>query len=103
MFPAKIPLLHWHTRQTSQSIVKTERTLGGLPRSGESTDRAAYPLEAESPDAVGRQLLDVFEGDLHQAVGLRSSRRPVLVTLHERVGQSIPGASCARKESDGEA
>lgn len=41
-----------------------------------------YLVEGESTDAVSGQLHSVQHGDLDHPIGLGSSRRPVLVTLH---------------------
>lgn len=41
-----------------------------------------YLVEGEGTDAVSGQLHSVQHGDLDHPIGLCSSRRPVLVTLH---------------------
>lgn len=46
-----------------------------------------YLVESEGSDAVGGQLHGVQHGDLDHPVGLGSSRRPVLVTLHLAEGE----------------
>lgn len=43
---------------------------------------AQYLVEGERSDTVSGQLDGVQHGDLDHPIGLRSSRRPVLVTLH---------------------
>lgn len=41
-----------------------------------------YLVEGECADTVSGQLHSVQHGDLDHSIGLCSSRRPVLVTLH---------------------
>lgn len=59
------------------------RDMSGLPTA------PAYFIKCKCPDAVRGQLHRVQQRDLDEAVGLRASGRPVLVTFHLRTEMKI--------------
>lgn len=58
------------------------------------TKSVLYLIEGKGTDAVSGQLHGVQHGDLDHPIGLRSSRRPVLVTLHLAEQKRERGAHC---------